>query len=195
MGKGWPPPLPLVHTFLPPEKSFGASFLPSFAHDPGKQGTVGMQVRAALRQQMPAMPHQPFSFHGRPPAAKEPLCGGDTQAPPRNRENGTLPTAVCSPTFASPGTPGTVTGCRGTGAENTQVPAVVTVCLSSDTQLTPAAQHLQLNPCSFPTGHPGNTWQGSPMGKGLTPRLVLCLGGTNQPKRQRFSFREKLTFH
>lgn len=52
MEKGWPRLLPLVHTFLPPEKTFGASLLPSFTHDPGKQGTVGMQVRAALRQQI-----------------------------------------------------------------------------------------------------------------------------------------------
>lgn len=64
-----------------------------------------MQVRAALSQQMPEMPHQPlkmpemphqpFSFHGRPPAAQEPLCDGDAQTPPRNRENGTLP-ALCA---------------------------------------------------------------------------------------------------
>lgn len=182
MGKGWPPPLPLVHTFLPPEKSFGASFLPSFAHDPGKQGTVGMQVRAALRQQMPAMPHQPFSFHGRPPAAKEPLCGGDTQAPPRNRENGTLGLPLLGPQGLS----------QGAGAPGLKILKSLQWLLS----VCPVTHSLppQLNPCSFPTGHPGNSWQGSLMGKGLTPRLVLCLGGINQPKKTAFLFQREVNF-
>lgn len=131
--------LPLVHTFLPPEKTFGASLLSSFTHDLGKQGTVGIQVRAALRQQMPEMPHQPFSFHRRTPAAQEPLCDGDAQAPPRNRENGTLPAPVCSP----PGTPGTVTGCRGTGVANTHPPAMVTVC-----PVTQSLPHSSIPACS-----------------------------------------------
>lgn len=87
---------------------------------------------------------------------------------------------------------------QGAGAPGLKIlkslPWLLSVCPVTHSS-TPAAQPLQLNPCSFPTGHPGNSWQGSPMGKGLTPRLVLCLGGINQPKRQRFSFREKLTFH
>lgn len=154
MGKGWPPPLPLVHTFLPPEKSFGASFLPSFAHDPGKQGTVGMQVRAALRQQMPATPHQPFSFHGRPPAAKEPLCGGDTQAPPRNKENGTLGLPLLGPQGLS----------QGAGAPGLKILKSLQWLLS----VCPVTHSLplQLNTCSSTPAHSQQGTQETP-GKAL----------------------------
>lgn len=66
-GKGWI----LSHLSRTPSchlrKAFQASLLLKSAHDPGNQGTMGMWVQAAQRQQILEMQQQPFSCHGRPP--------------------------------------------------------------------------------------------------------------------------------